>query len=245
MRYLSFSLFISSFFISCVTSSPTPPTATTSVEKSVFDDAYYQDLQKNIIRLHHLLQGTFTAHAGNEKQEITSWTVSEGDSVVLYSVPLGDVHKDGYWVYSYEFMTSLPNAPIYTSIKRLEQIDRDTLDVYYYKTKEAVDIRLLDLLELSRLNDKIDLEHLELHEKRVRYVRQSSSHFIGESLVYEDPDRDCLRQNIYDISPNFYQVNTTFYDKENHATLPIKKRPNLLVRRSMEYKLLHQLAKQG
>ncbi|MGH1338788.1 MAG: hypothetical protein ACRBFS_21920 [Aureispira sp.] len=246
MRYLTLFLALS-FLFSCATSTPTSTTttATTSVEKNVFEDAYYQDLQKNIVRLHHLLQGTFTAHEGNETKEITSWTVSEGDSVVLYSVPLGDVHKDGYWVYSYEFMTSLPGSPIYTSIKRLEQVNRDTVDVFYYKTKEAVDIHLMDLLELSRLNEKINLEDLILRKKRVRYARQTSSHFIGESLVYQDPDRDYLRQNVYDVSPNFYQVNATFYDKENQQTLDIKKRPNLLVRRSMDYKLLRQLAKQG
>lgn len=242
MRYYLLILTVSCFFGCSSSHSTSKTTASTS---SVFEEAYYQDLQKNIVRLHHLLQGTFTAHAGSQTNEITSWTLSEGDSVVLYSVPLGDVDKDGYWIYSYEFMTSLPDAPIYTSIKRLEQLNRDTVDVYYYDSKAPLAIQLIDLIDLSRLNEKINLDDLVQRDKRVRYARQSSSHFVGTSLMYEDPDRHCLRQNVYDISPNFYQVKATFYDKENHQDLSIKKRPNLLVRRSIESKVLRQLAKEG
>ncbi len=222
-----------------------PSNTAKSPTTTVFEEAYYQDLEKNIVRLHHLLQGTFTAHTGSKSAELTSWTVSEGDSVVLYSVPLGEPSKNGYWIYSYEFMTSLPDAPIYTSIKRLQQINRDTVDVYYYTSKKPLHICLLDLLDVRRLNAKIDWEQLEQQEKRVRYARQSSSHFIGTSLVYEDPDRHCWRQNTYDLSPNFYQVKTTFYDKDQHTPLDIKKRPNLLVRRAIESKVLHKLATEG
>lgn len=239
MRYII--LFLTfSCLVSCATSSTTH-----SNTSSIYEDAYYEDLQKNIVRLHHLMQGTFTAHVATKAdQPLTSWKVSEGDSVVLYSVPLGDPNKNGYWIYSYEFMTSLPDKPIYTSIKQLVQLNRDTVDVYYYKTKEPVTIRLADLLEPSQLTEKIDLSKLVKQEKRVRYARQSASHFIGLSLIYEDPDRGCLRQNTYDISPNFYGVKTNFYDKENQRILRIKKRPNLLVRRSIESRMLLKLSKQ-
>lgn len=240
MRFFFFS-FLLMVLGSCATTNSTLP----SMESSVFEAAYYQDLQRNIVRLHHLLQGTFTAHSGDQEQLLTSWTVSGGDSVVLYSVPLGDVNKDGYWIYSYEFMTSLPDAPIYTSIKRLKQVSRDTVDVYYYKTKEPVEVELLDLLDLTRLNAKINLDSLILRDKKVRYGRKSSAHFIGKSLVYEDPDRHCLRQNTYDVSPSFYQVETIFYDKQKHSILDIKNRPNLLVRRAIETKVLHGMAQEG
>jgi hypothetical protein len=208
---------------------------------SVFETAYYQALQKNIIRLHHLMQGTFTAYAENQD----AWTVSEGDSVVLCNVPLGDPNKDGYWIYSYEFMTSLPDAPIYTSIKRLEQLSRDTIDVYYYHPKQPVDIQLDDVLNASKLNAKINLEQLVKRDKRVRYVRHSAANFIGKSLLYEDPDRHCLRQNSYDLSPKYYQVETTFYDKQDRRPLTIKKRPNLLVRRNIDFSLLKKLANES
>lgn len=242
MRYLTLLMGISCFY-SCATSSTSK--TDTPTDNTVFEVAYYQNLQKNIVRLHHLLQGTFTAHAGNQDEEIKSWTVSGGDSVVLYSVPLGDVNKDGYWIYSYEFMTSLPDAPLYTSIKRLEQIARDTVDIYYYKTPKHIEVQLADLLNLNRLNAKINLDSLVKREKRVRYIRQSCSHFIGKSQKYEDPDRGCMRVNTYDVSPNFYEVTSDFYDKETDRVLKIKKRPNLLVRRSIELKLLTELAEKS
>lgn len=242
MRYFTLLMAISCFY-SCATSSTSK--ANLPTDNTVFEVAYYQNLQKNIVRLHHLLQGTFTAYAGNQDEEIKSWTVSGGDSVVLYSVPLGDINKDGYWIYSYEFMTSLPDAPLYTSIKRLEQIARDTVDVYYYKTQQQIDVQLADLLDLSRLNAKINVDSLVKQEKRVRYVRKSCSHFVGKSKKYEDPDRGCMRINTYDVSPNFYAVTTDFYDKETNRLLKVKKRPNLLVRRSIELKLLTELAEKS
>lgn len=228
----------------CATTSST--STQNSATPTVFDDAYYQDLEKNIVRLHHLMQGTFTAHIKTQDAAMATWTVSDGDSVILCSVALGEPAKHGYWIFSYEFMTSLPDKPIYTSIKKLEQIDRDTVDVYYYKTLNPLSITLADVLDNERLTAMIDFDQLIKRDKRVRYVRQSPAHFMGTSLVYTDPDRDCLRQNKYDVSPAFYQVSTTFYDKENvNKRLPIKKRPNLLVRRAIEERTLSKMASKG
>lgn len=215
-----------------------------STAPTVFEEAYYQDLEKNIVRLHHLMQGTFTVHTQSATR--TTWSVSDGDSVILCNVALGEPAKQGYWILSYEFMTSLPDQPIYTSIKQLVQLDRDTVDVYYYESAHPLTLTLVDVLDYQRLVDRIDFDQLIKRDKRVRYVRQTSAHFIGQSLVYLDPDRDCLRQNSYDISPTFYQVNTNFYDKENsRKRLPIKQRPNLLVRRAIEARTLQKIANKG
>lgn len=222
---------------------PSKATSSKYTVPTVFDEQYYQDLEKNIVRLHHLMQGTFTAYAKTEGEELRSWEVSEGDSVILYTVPLGVVPKHGYWLFSYEFMTSLPDAPIYTSIKHLVAVDRDTIDVYYYKTQAPLTITLADVLDAAQLINKIELDSLIKRDKRVRYVRQSASHFVGESLVYLDPDRDCWRQNHYDLSPNFYKVSSVFYDKANvRKRLRVKKRPNTLVRRAIEERTLIQIA---
>lgn len=239
MRFVLFSLLLI-VLGSCATTTTTPIS-----ESNVFEAAYYQDLQRNITRLHHLLQGTFTAHSGDQENVLSSWTVAGGDSVVLYSVPLGDIKKDGYWIYSYEFMTSVPDSPIYTSIKRLKQVGRDTVDVYYYKTKEPVEVELKDLLDLTRLNAKINLDDLVLRHKKVRYGRKSSAHFIGKSLVYEDPELHHLRQNTYNLSPSFYQVEAVFYDKKKRSIVDVKNRPNLLVRRAIEREVLEDMTEKS
>jgi len=209
---------------------------------TIFEPAYYQDLGKNIKRLHHLMQGTFTAHKEGTSKKLESWNVSEGDSVILYNVPLGNIEKEGYWIYSYEFMTSLPNQPIYTSIKQINQVSRDTLEVLYYKTKKPITLKLREVIDKSILNEKIQLDELVLRNKKVVYVKQSASQFVGYSKRYEDPQFDCLRQNKYDLSPNFYKVESAFFDKENHHELLLDKRPNLLVRRAIDFGILYKLA---
>lgn len=228
-------------FTGCMTTQSIPQSSATP---TVFDEAYYQNLEKNIVRLHHLMQGTFTVHTQSATR--TTWSVSDGDSVILCNVALGEPAKQGYWILSYEFMTSLPDEPIYTSIKQLVQLDRDTVDVYYYEPAHPLTLTLADVLDHQRLTAQIDFDQLIKRDKQVRYVRQTSAHFMGQSLIYLDPDRDCLRQNNYDISPAFYQVNTNFYDKENsRRRLSIKKRPNLLVRRAIEARTLQKMANKG
>lgn len=224
--------------VGCSTVSKT----TSELSPTIFEAQYYQDLQRNIVRLHHLMQGTFIAHKGGSDTDLESWTVSEGDSVVLYNVPLGDVDKDGYWMYSYEFMTSLPDQPIYTSIKEIKQLSRDTFDVLYYKPKTEMFLKLEDVLNTQILNEKINTDSLVLLEKKVRYVKKSMANFIGYSEQYEDKEHKCLRQNTYDVSPNFYKVKAAFYDKDTQTELAIKKRPNLLVRRDMSLKVLSEIA---
>lgn len=237
-------LIILSFFIlgSCGSAPKNTLKKSKETKPSVFEPAYYQNLGKNIKRLHHLMQGTFIAYKEGASKNLESWEVSEGDSVILYNVPLGDVERQGYWVYSYEFMTSLPNEPIYTSIKQIKQFSRDSLEVLYYTTVEPTTIRLGDILDKEVLNKKIQLDDLLLRDKRVVYVKESAAHFIGYSKVYEDEQFNCLRQNKYDLSPNYYKVETAFFDKKNNEDLLMKHRPNLLVRREVGVEVLSKMA---
>jgi len=209
---------------------------------TVFEAGYYQNLGKNIKRLHHLMQGTFVAHKEYKTKALESWMVSEGDSVILYNVPLGEVEKHGYWIYSYEFMTSLPNEPIYTSIKQIKQRSRDTLEVLYYKTKNPIDLKLNEVINKEVLNKKIKTDELILINKKVVYVKESAAEFVGYSKIYEDKQFNCLRKNKYDLSPSYYKVEAVFFDKENQDELLLKNRPNLLVRRAVDLKILHEIA---
>lgn len=230
-----------------LTSCASPPSMTKqkntkkNTDPTVFEHQYYQDLGKNISRLYHLMQGTFVAYQNTEDTPLKAWSVAEGDSVVLYITPLGDVAKHGYWTYSYEFMTSLPNEPIYVSIKQLKQVDRDTLEVLYYKS--PVKLKLSEVLNQELLNEKIQLDNLERINKRAVYVRQSASNFIGKSIVYEDSDHKCFRQNNYNIKPNFYEVQARYFDEGMKERFDIKKRPNFLIRRSIAPKVLDRIAK--
>lgn len=213
--------------------------------KDIFSEGYYQDLEKNISRLHQLSLGTFVAHedAVNTSQEV--WNVSGGkDSVILYSIPLGDINKDGYWILNYEFMTSLPNTPIYTSIKQIKQIDRDSFAVWYYDCPN--DLTLKKLLNADYIAETLDLDKLTAQNKKVTFVRQDAAHFIGKSVVYEDKEAGCLRQNQYTLSPKSYDVSVLFFDKTTKEPLKDKeRRPNLMIRRKISTKTLSKIANQN
>lgn len=242
MKMILIVLFFS-VLVSCG-SVPKSNTGKKNIEENptVFEAGYYQNLGKNIKRLHHLMQGTFIAHKEGSAKTLESWTVSEGDSVILYSVPLGEVGKQGYWIYSYEFMTSLPDEPIYSTIKQIKQPSRDTLEVLYYKTKTPIKVGLSDVIDPKILNEKIRINELVLMDKKVVYVKKTAAQFLGYSRTYEDKQFDCLRQNKYDLSPNFYKVEAVFFDKENEKELPLKNRPSILVRRAIDFKVLYKIA---
>jgi len=207
---------------------------------SLLEEQYYIDLKKNILRLHQLSLGTFVAHAATKKELEEVWNVTGGDSVILYSVPLGDPLKDGYWILNYEFMTSLPNDPIYTSIKQYKQVDRDSFRVLYYRS--PIELTLKSILKDGYLEKAIDLNKLKSRDKKVYYLRQSSAHFRGKSVVYEDKDCNCLRQNVYDITPKAYAVSSDFFDLKTKKKLDKSNRPNLMLRRLISKKELDKLA---
>jgi len=232
---LSFTL-----LLSCGSTKNTKKSAKATDGPTVFDDQYYQDLGKNILRLHNLMQGTFIAHSAETDENLKSWAVSGGDSVVLLVTPLGEIAKDGYWTYSYEFMTSLPDDPIYTSIKQIKQISRDSFNVFYYKVPTK--LRLKEVLDKNILNETIKIDQLVAVDKSTLYVKNTAANFLGNSVMYEDKQCRCLRQNSYDLKPNFYKVQTDYYDKETKEKLDKKKRPNLLVRRDMSLDLLKKIA---
>jgi hypothetical protein len=226
--------------LSCGSTKNTKKTTKTTDGPTVFEDQYYQDLEKNILRLHNLMQGTFIAHSGSKGEDLKSWAVSGGDSVVLFVTPLGEVAKSGYWTYSYEFMTSLPNDPIYTSIKQIKQISRDSFNVFYYEVPQKM--KLKDVLDKKRLNEKIKIDELVEVDKSTLYVKNTVANFLGNSVIYEDKQCRCMRQNSYDLKPNFYMVHTDYYDKDTNEKLDKEKRPNVLVRRDMSLDLLKKIA---
>lgn len=226
--------------ISCGNASKTTKDKTAQPISNVLEDQYYQDLGKNIVRLHHLMQGTFTAYSEEAAEKLKSWNVTGGDSVVLISVPLGEVAKHGYWLYSYEFMTSLPNDPIYTTVKEIRMLSRDSFEVLHYKVDERITLK--EVLDNKTLNAKVLIDKLVATNKKTLFIRQTASSFVGSSILYEDEQCKCMRQNIYDLNPYHYNVEAKFYDKKTNAALEREKRPNMLLRRLMDKKTLDQIA---
>lgn len=206
------------------------------------DEDFYATFNGNQARLHQLMLGTFVAYDNKKGEALESWTVSETDSVILYSFQIGDITKQGYWIYSYEFMTSLPNNPIYTTIKEIVQKDRDTFEIHYYETPTKY--TLLDILEKKVLDD-IDFKKLVKTPKITTFHRINNTSFLGYSEIYEDKNCKCYRQNSYDASPAIYKVDARFFRLADRSPLDIKNRPNTMVRRLMDRTVLLAIAKKG
>lgn len=222
MRYflLFFTLY---FFSSCSTAKKITDQGPTS-----FDKEYYANIDGNINRLHQLFQGSFVAY----DEEKNQWAVSDGDSVILLTQAIGEVSKHGHWIYNYDFMTSLPNEPIYTSIKKIEQIDRDSFAVIYYESDQSYTLEEM-LNEKPFVGKKFDFEQMRRRDKKVIFVKYSASIFVGHSNIYEDKQCNCLRQNIYEATPTSYKVSTKFFDKETKQPIEREQHPNSLLKRDI------------
>ncbi len=146
----------------------------------------------------------------------------------------------GYWLYSYEFMTSLPNDPIYTTVKEIRMLSRDSFEVLHYKVDEKITLK--EVLDSKVLNAEIHIDSLQSTNKKTLFIRQTASSFIGSSILYEDEQCKCMRQNVYDLNPAHYNVEAKFYDKKTNQELQKDKRPNMLLRRLMSPKTLDQIA---
>lgn len=237
MKNITFLLAATTVLMSC----STQKNAKKDIGPTSLEDAYYNALNGNQARLHQLMLGTFVAHAGKDGENLESWTVTDTDSVVLYSFAIGNVSKEGYWIYSYEFMTSLPNNPIYTAIKQIVQKDRDTFEVHYYTPPNSTKIRLIDILKKNALED-LDIKTLVKTPKITTYYRVNNTNFIGYSEVYEDKDCKCFRRNNYDISPTLYKVDAEFFSLKDKKPIQRKNRPNVMVRRLIDKRVLLKIA---
>lgn len=233
-------LFFTSTLLFIVACQSTQKTSSKPNPEQKFDKEYYIGLEKNIRRLNALSLGTFVAHTDSTDQTNAVWNVTGKDSVILYSRPLGTVSKDGYWILSYEFMTSLPNTPIYTSIKKIEQIERDSFRILYYEYPK--ELTLAQVLDDTYLDENVILDQLQIRDKQTLFVRQTAAHFIGKSAIYEDKEAGCLRQNTYELTPKQYDVSFSFFDKNTNQLLDKKKRPNLMLRRNISQKALKKIA---
>lgn len=99
----------------------------TPESNNIPDTDYYNQLSNNHERIFRLMTGKYSYY-----QDDTLELFSGKDSMVLYIVEVGTVGKDGYWIYSEQFITNLPNEPILQSLQKISRISRDTFQGLSY-----------------------------------------------------------------------------------------------------------------
>jgi hypothetical protein len=187
---------------------------------------YYQKYQRNIDRLYHMLQGTFICYSKSKKEgpKFVPWKVNNDlDSVITYSIPIKDPAKDGYWLICYQFITSLPDEPIYCAIQKITPLDRDTFLSDFFDS--PIEIRLTDIIkDLDKVSKSIDLEQLIPIDEVITYYRKEITFFKGFSNIYKDHQNQNLtyRREDYEIHPDHTMFITKHFE-DTKGEIPIEK----------------------
>lgn len=142
---------------------------------------YYQQLSGNDQRLLALRTGLFVQYADTE-EGLSRKSIS-GDSVFLYSHPIGEVDRYGYWVLQQQFLAGIPEEPLTLYLEHFKRINRDSF--VSMRCSWPFEERP-SFLQLSDPNYKIEqvfpLDSVlgqELQIVAEQYKRQEHEHFIG------------------------------------------------------------------
>jgi hypothetical protein len=178
---LSILLIITSIIFSgCLTPKDATPE---KVTVDIFNKEYYNSASNNLERLQRLLSGVFVFYHDDVDKKTVKWVVNENqDSIMAYTMPVGNVNKIGYWVYNVQFMTSIPNKPIYSNFTHLIQKSRDTILAVSYLPKEHV----TPAEAFQKGKDAfLDVEFKKLEKsEEVLFVKKNNTLFNGQSNLH-------------------------------------------------------------
>lgn len=189
----------------------------------------YKKVSGNIARLQAMLTGKFVQQILTEIDSIsqreiyTTWKVNDKeDSILLYSIPLDDPNRVGYWIYHYQIMTTLPDEPVYQAFESLVLTSRDTIKSIYYKAPDDFTITLSELLKTKGKSfQDVPLSKLEIEEDGGSYVRQDILHFNNKATIVPNPQRKDYKMDMYEIYPEHIFYSTIFY-KDPKGKEPIE-----------------------
>lgn len=187
----------------------------------IHQDKTFENIKSNTERLCAMLSGEFVQYNYNYNSgEYYPWLVNDGkDSVIMYTVPVGEPNKIGYWLYYYQFMTSLPNDPIYEVLVHLQELNRDSIKAVYYEAPEDFNPPINEFLNKpSTAFSGVNFDDLKvsIDDEKVMYVRQNPLFFIGTSnLMPNIQIPGDYRVDYYEVKPSTYNYQIHEYDEDN------------------------------
>lgn len=108
-------------------------TARQNNKHSILSSEYYMQFNSPELRLAHLMCGTFSCY---RKKTNSLFTVNKGkDSIIAFTVIVGDPNIDGTWVYKESVMSHFPEEPLFQLFQQIKQESPDSLTIYEYKPK--------------------------------------------------------------------------------------------------------------
>lgn len=207
-------LLLVTVFQSCKTAENVSDSQKSTIDR--FSEDYYQKMNSNIDRLYHLKSGLFVQYQENlADSSMQIWDFNDGeDSIVLFVQAVGEISKNGHWLYCRQFVSNMPETPVYEAYEHLEQISRDSFKGTYYKLPES--IKWEEVMNPEALT-AVDFEALEPNGELIFYNKISNVKFYGNSLPYKNPriDANDYRQDFYSYTPKEGQFRSRYADSPN------------------------------
>lgn len=166
-------------------SSKTAKLSKVSKSNSIPDAEYYDQLSNNQERIIKLMAGKYSYY-----QDDTLEIFGGKDSMVLHIVEVGTAARDGYWIYSEQFITNLPDEPILQSLQKISRISRDTFKGLSYVLSDEGKAKYSGLskdptnptLKEAPL-EAVAKEEQGAEECPMMYIKQSNTDFIMRSDI--------------------------------------------------------------
>jgi hypothetical protein len=186
-------------------------------------DETYRSIKGSVKRLHAMMSGRFvqyTTGANPKGGKYKTWLINDGqDSVIIYHIPIGNPDKEGYWMYNCQVMTSLPNDPLYATISKLEEVDRDTINAVYYDFPPNFNVSLPEILEDPKSAfASVRLLSLKKAEgEGIPYVRESLTNYKGEDKWAPDDyegNEGGFVATYFLVRPQMMVFGSNTYDKD-------------------------------
>lgn len=188
---------------------------------SILEAAYYQKLGSNIRRLQALKSGLFVQYYTKSTDEpMQLWKV-DSDSVMTFTRPIGEPHRDGYWTVQQQFTSALPDEPIVTMLEYIERVSRDTFHVWSYGWAEAP-----GFLELSSPDfalpeeERVSHFHNDTLPPSHVFVRRSSTEYEGWTVFLppanlQRKERFAFRRDHHHLEPEWNSLQSLYYDADS------------------------------
>ncbi|BDS09927.1 hypothetical protein [Aureispira anguillae] len=160
-------------------------------EAAELREEQYRNIKGAVPRLRAMMCGKFVHQILTKNEEgvikYETWHTKDGeDSMMIYQVPVGDPHKIGYWIYNCQYLTSLPDNPVYQTFSKLEAVNRDTIKAVSYEVPEGFKLDVTQKTAAFKASlEKIEWKGLKLYNGgSVKYYeRQTIIKYNGQSIM--------------------------------------------------------------
>lgn len=207
-------MYIAFSFTACQS---TKPSKTDSSATIFSDDYYVNNAKNNLERLRLLLSGLYVQKNEDTKDgTFETWTVRGGqDSILAYTLPVGEPAKDGYWLYLHQFISNAPDEPVYSAFQQFKQVSRDSIQSIMYDNPQEVTLEDL-ITKKADCFKELDFDNLEENGEHLIYVKTGNASFEGNSKLYKNPRADAnnYRKDQYVVQAKKFQFQSSFYGDE-------------------------------